>query len=563
MKKNRLLSLLLTLALAFSLAAPAAAYNTKNLIPQKKTYQTAFTDTKGTWCDSAVQTCYEAGLLDGKSATSFAPKDSLTYAQITVITARLANLLAGGTGVFDAPADGEAWYQPAVDYLTAVLEQRQDENAAVDYLLSNIYYMEGYAQTPCYRYDFAWYLTAILPESALTPINHITALPDELDPDVLRLYNAGILTGSDAYGTFRGTDTLNRGQAAAMLARIIDPAQRVSFTPKELVYSQEILGLAPEIPLLSVDGYSVSAEVYAYYLTQNISIMQMERYFSFFDTYPDQFMAYLSDESYTDFGEFMLAKYGVDINAPIAWNTPDKGGLTPAQKVREDTLQDITQLAVLMNREKSYPLTAEQKASVSESSWLYYGFTKSFVQTIDTSLFIQENLTNSFSLSAADLEGYLRESGYLYGSCVIIYRGEEGRFESDAEALSAAETARSQMSAHRSDPEYLAYLLWKYSDNYTTEPSLLSTDELSLENRQALEQLATNQVSAVLEESDRYVVVLKMDPSADAYVSESAAAIPAAAQIDEWAQSAKVTFTAAYDAVDVAKAAAAYLALNF
>lgn len=62
---------------------------------------------------------------------------------------------------------------------------------------------------------------------------------------ILDFYNAGILTGSNEYGAFNGLDTLNRGQAAAMLARVVDPSQRVQFTPKPLILSQALLGKDP------------------------------------------------------------------------------------------------------------------------------------------------------------------------------------------------------------------------------------------------------------------------------------------------------------------------------
>ena len=55
MQRNPFPALLLTLALALSLSVPAAAYGRDNLIPQQKTYSTAFTDTQGTWCGDAVE----------------------------------------------------------------------------------------------------------------------------------------------------------------------------------------------------------------------------------------------------------------------------------------------------------------------------------------------------------------------------------------------------------------------------------------------------------------------------------------------------------------------------
>lgn len=555
MKRNCFSALLLSLALALSLTAPATAYGKDYLVSQKKTYSTAFTDTQGTWCDDAVRTCYEAGLLEGKSTDRFAPKDSLTYAQITVITARLHELMNGGDGVFPAPAEGAAWYQPAAGYLAGALANA--DSSAAEYLLTVLELLADNSQDPCDRYDFAWFLSAILPENILTPINAITVLPDTEDSDVLRLYNAGILTGSDEYGTFRGMDVLNRGQAAAMLARIIAPGQRVKFTPKALVMSQALLGLAPETEILTVGGQSISAELYTYALVQNITDMEMEHYFSLYELYPEEFAAYLSDDTFQgDFGNYLAVVKGIDAEAPIDWNIPDKGGMTPAQKVRADTLAEVQWLAALLDHEKDYPLTAQQKATLGSTP--LYGFSDTLARTLDTVSHIDANLTNSFSLTAKEINAYLAQDGCIYGRCAVLYRDGTGLYDSDAAAKEAAETVRGQMTAHRDDAEYLEYLLWKYSEEDGTEPSILSLEQLSLENRQTLERLGLGQVSPVLTEEDRYVVVLKLDPSKDEVLNQSAASIPAAAQISKWVQEAKTETTAVYGAVDIGKAAGAY-----
>ena len=566
MKHTSPLTLLLTLILTLSLTAPAAAYNSGCLVPQKKTYSTAFADTKGAWCEAAVKTVYEAGLMDGKSASAFDPSGSLTYAQILVITARLHALLHGGDGVLPAAAAGQAWYQPAVDYLTAQVTQDTEAAYYLQSMLEDGDYLAFMAAEPCDRYDFVWCLAAVLPESALTPINAITQLPDTGDTDILRFYNAGILTGSDQYGTFSGFDFLNRGQAAAMLARIVDPAQRVKFTPEVLVMSRAVLGLAPETPMLTVGDFTVNAELYTYALTSSIGNMEMDHYFSYYDEYPDYFEAYLADEAFEGlFAEYLLEKYGIDVEASIDWNTPDKGGMSPAQKVREDTLASLKQFAELFNHQAAYPLTAAQRAELQESLpyWQEYGYSAALAEQELTSLYLLENLTAKHTMSASDLNRYLTEQGYVYGLYVVLYRGDYRSYEysDDAAAKAAAEKARQQISAHLDDTEYIEYLIWKYSEDYSSSPDLIPLEGFSEANQAALKNLRVGQVSQVLTEEDRYAVVLKLDPSDNTYVSELAASIPAMAQLTEWAESSKVTTAAAYDAVDVASAAAAYDAL--
>lgn len=562
MKKRRLSAALLTLALSLSLAAPAAAWNSGSLVSQKRAYTSAFTDTRGAWCEAAVQTVYEAGLMDGKSATTFDPGGSLTYAQITVIVARLHSLLHGGNGAFAAPAAGEAWYLPAAAYLQ---EHVDEETEAGAYLLWDLSFLGEYADQPCDRYDFVWYLAAILPESALSPLNSMTQLPDTEDVDILRFYQAGILTGSDAYGTFQGYDSLNRGQAAAMLARVVDPAQRVKFTPQALVMSQAVLGLSPETALLSVDGYAVTAEAYTYFLCQNIAAAQLENYFSYYDRYPEYLEAYWLDSDYDGtFSDYLLEKHGIDVDAPIAWNTPDKGGMTPAQKVRQDTLTDVKTLAVLLNHQGDYPLTAAQKAEIQQAVPAIYGFSADLSALLAGAEYLTENLTAKHVLTPAQLSRYLAENGYVYGQCLTIYKGDERGYDyaSDQEAKEAAGKVRQQIAAHLDDTEYVEYLLWRYSEDYAISPTLISISELSAANQSTLKALSTGQISPVLTEDDRYLAVLKLDPSSDPSLSQSAASIPAQTQLLQWADGAKLSLTPAYNAVDVGAAAAAYLALN-
>ena len=83
------------------------------------------------------------------------------------------------------------------------------------------------------RQELLTLLAAVVPEDMLSPINTITALPDTDDADVLRFYNAGILTGVDGWGTFAPDKTLTRAETAAMVARVARPELRQTFTPAD------------------------------------------------------------------------------------------------------------------------------------------------------------------------------------------------------------------------------------------------------------------------------------------------------------------------------------------
>lgn len=582
MKKSRLSALLLALTMTLSLTAPAAAYRAGNLLPQVKPYERPFADTQGRWCADAVQTVYETGLMEGKSAQSFDPNGTLTCAQITVITARLHELLNGGDGKFDAPGDGEAWYQPAADYLVDLW--MQDTTGEYD-LLGDLDFLEDTANTPCNRYDFVWLLSAVLPDSALTPINAIQALPDCGDEDVLAFYNAGILTGTDSLGTFHGFDSLTRGQAAAMLARIVDPSQRVRFTPEEFCFTRELLALEPETTVLTIDGYDVSAELYAYTVSGNIQSQMLAASFKYYDVYAQYLDEYFDDEvfyEYDDFAAYLLEKYGIDVEQEFAvqWDKPDEGGMSPAQKVTEDTLDALTEVAMLFTHASAYPLTAAQKADiaagVAEDRADYYGFTEEFIIAGRTSEALLENAGKKYAPSRSQLSGYLADNGCFYGRCISIgydtEDSEDGWYgRTEAEARQLALTVRREAIAYLRDDDYFGYLGWKYDDGYHDayeEPDLLSVDSLSQADQTALRNLPVGSLSNPINEkawADDYGTVnlyLKDDPAESEDFISSLGSVAVEVQLSQWAEKANVTATAAYDGLRIPDIAARVQALS-
>ena len=215
----------------------------------------------GVWCEDAVQTVCQTGLMQGRSDGSFNPSGALTGAHIVTICARLYDLLTGGDGVLPEPADGQSWYEPAYASLTSAFGLDDSQAEAL---------MDAYrpGQSPALRRNLVlllgWTLQAA--DISLPAINQITMVPDCIEPTILSFYNAGVLTGSDQYGSFRGGEILNRGQAAAILARLADPAQRQTFTPEPFDLCADVLGVDGATVLLTVGGESVTAELFAYNL---------------------------------------------------------------------------------------------------------------------------------------------------------------------------------------------------------------------------------------------------------------------------------------------------------
>ena len=115
--------------------------------------------------------------------------------------------------------DPAAWYRGAVYTLfTAVPEPERAGFASVsDWTLS--------AGMPASRLAFAQALAGAA--GKLDAVSGAIAAPDTDDAAVLALYRAGILNGVDAEGNFAPYKTLKRAEAAAMVARVLDPALRL------------------------------------------------------------------------------------------------------------------------------------------------------------------------------------------------------------------------------------------------------------------------------------------------------------------------------------------------
>lgn len=185
--------------------------------------QSGFTDVReDDWFAPYVSVCAEAGLMNGTGDGTFSPDGTVTMAEAAAIAARLGESLNDDPIVYGTAAPGETlpWYHWYVEYLKGYgVTVEQAEVAAT-------------------RQQFFDLLSAVTPSSALPAINSITTLPDTQDAGVLRFYNAGILTGTDDYGTFSPNRLLKRSEVAAMMSRMVKPELRQVFVPQSLPSQQ-------------------------------------------------------------------------------------------------------------------------------------------------------------------------------------------------------------------------------------------------------------------------------------------------------------------------------------
>lgn len=178
-----------------------------------------FTDVpESAWYYADVAAAYESGLINGKSATTFAPNAYLTYAEAVKLAACMNQLISQGEVTLE---NGDPWYQSYVDYL------------ADGGLLPGEYNWNSLATRAGYMEIFS----AALPDSSLRQINSVPrgSIPD-VPADhpsadaIYRLYRAGILQGSDPITHSANPDSsIRRSEVSALIARIIDEDKRISF----------------------------------------------------------------------------------------------------------------------------------------------------------------------------------------------------------------------------------------------------------------------------------------------------------------------------------------------
>lgn len=186
------------------------------------------------WYEVNVARSYELGLMNGTGNSSFSPSKNITIAEVVTIAARIHSIYQTGTINF---VQGSLWYQVYVDHAV--------ENGIIG---ANSYpdYTDLATRAMC-----AAILGAAVPESELQAINNITVIPDVTQDSVwgravYLLYNAGVLTGIDEYGTFAPSDKITRAEVAVIATRIVDISLRKPCDPKLTLPMDKSMGSVNE-----------------------------------------------------------------------------------------------------------------------------------------------------------------------------------------------------------------------------------------------------------------------------------------------------------------------------
>lgn len=203
---KRVLSMALVLCMVLALVPAVLAVN-------------PFTDVSpDQWYYKDVDNAYTMNLINGKTATTFAPQDNLTYAEAAKLAACMHQRVTLGAVTL---TNGSPWYQTYVDYCK--------ENG----IITRDYAWEMNATRAGYMEIFA----NALPEENLLEINYVEdgAIPDvssehDQADAIYKLYRAGILQGNDAEHNCNPYASIQRSEVAAILTRMMEPSERITFT---------------------------------------------------------------------------------------------------------------------------------------------------------------------------------------------------------------------------------------------------------------------------------------------------------------------------------------------
>ncbi len=166
-------------------------------------------------------------------------EDLTDWFEIEVTVANNASWKDVITGIRFDPTDNNGIYY--IDYIKFSKSEEINTDKwydmYVDYAVENGIVEKGKYTEDTYnrnitRAELCDLFIAALPEEHYAPINNIKGIPDVLrdskNADVyLMLYNAGVLLGSDAEGTFNANSDVKRSEVAAIINRVALPENRV------------------------------------------------------------------------------------------------------------------------------------------------------------------------------------------------------------------------------------------------------------------------------------------------------------------------------------------------
>lgn len=174
------------------------------------------------WFYSNVAKAYAYDLINRKLSDTFDPKGNITIAEAITIAAKLNSYALFGNISPSIQMEADPWYTLFVVYAEAKQIISEDE-------------FKGEYTRAATRDELAHIFANTLPNNGYYQINVVTKLPDidASNPyynDVVKLYNAGIISGNDSLGTFTPKANITRAEVASIASRLALPSTRVVLT---------------------------------------------------------------------------------------------------------------------------------------------------------------------------------------------------------------------------------------------------------------------------------------------------------------------------------------------
>lgn len=172
----------------------------------------------GTEHEGSVRDATALGLFIGDGKGTFRPDDGIRLCEVVKIAAVIRNIYFGGQYQFDQSI-GERWWSTYLSYAVTrgIISSRDFPD------------LNQYAT----RAQMAYVLAHALPDAELPQVT--TAVPPDqpvegmaFTREIDTLYQAGVLKGSDALGTFNGDTGITRAEAAAIIVRLALPDRRIT-----------------------------------------------------------------------------------------------------------------------------------------------------------------------------------------------------------------------------------------------------------------------------------------------------------------------------------------------
>ena len=216
MKSARILKLIAAASATVALALCANAAGFDRMLQYK---DGMFKDVAANaWYASEVKSAYELGFMNGVGDGQFSPDGNVTVSAGITMAARVHAIYNGKT---IAEKKGANWYDMYVDYAKAngIIADGQFDN--FDRNITRI--------------EMALLFTKAMPADYFTAKNDVKSIPDVTETEdyyaeLIKLYKAGVVMGSDAYGTFYPNNSIKRSETAAIINRVALPENRLSKT---------------------------------------------------------------------------------------------------------------------------------------------------------------------------------------------------------------------------------------------------------------------------------------------------------------------------------------------